>query len=70
VIGYDTLLLLALRLITIDQLVRRVMKRLGLRGGAVMCPYAEVGMDVDKPAQLEMLRRDLAGRQAERMAQP
>jgi hypothetical protein len=29
---------------------------------AVICPYAEVGMDVDKPVQLEMMRADLAKR--------
>jgi len=59
-IGYDTLLLLLLRAITVEQAAERVSKRLGIRGRAVICPYAEVAMDVDKPHQLEMLRADLA----------
>jgi GTP:adenosylcobinamide-phosphate guanylyltransferase len=61
-IGYDTLILLLLRLINLDQAVRLVTKRLGLKGRAVVCPYAEVGMDVDKPFQLEIIRSDLASK--------
>jgi GTP:adenosylcobinamide-phosphate guanylyltransferase len=64
-IGYDTLLLLLLRRLTINDAVRRVVRGLNITGRAVICPYAEVGMDVDKPHQLEMLsayleRRKLA----------
>jgi hypothetical protein len=33
-----------------------------MTGTAIVCPYAEVGMDVDKPHQLEMIRADLAER--------
>lgn len=61
-IGYDTLFLLLLRALTLEQAVGRVTKRLGLTGRALVCPYAEIGMDVDKPHQLELLRADLAGR--------
>lgn len=59
-VGYDTLLLLALRMITLDRAVDKVTKRLHLTGRAIVCPYAEVGMDVDKPHQLEIVRADLA----------
>jgi GTP:adenosylcobinamide-phosphate guanylyltransferase len=59
-IGYDTLILLLLRLITLDSAVKTVSKRLGISGRAVVCPYAEVGMDIDKPHQLEIIRQDLA----------
>ena len=59
-IGYDTLLLLLLRLITLEQAVRIACKRLDITGRAIFCPYAEVGMDIDKPHQLELLRADLA----------
>ena len=59
-IGYDTLLLFLLRAITLEGAVKKVCKRLNLKGRAVLCPYAEVGMDVDKPHQLEMMRADLA----------
>jgi hypothetical protein len=59
-IGYDTLLLLLLRRITIEGAVKKVTSRLNITGRAILCPYAEVGMDVDKPHQLEILRADLA----------
>jgi GTP:adenosylcobinamide-phosphate guanylyltransferase len=61
-IGYDTLLLLLLRQIDLPQAVERVTRRLNLSAQALISPYAEIGMDVDKPSQLEMLRADLASR--------
>lgn len=61
-IGYDTLFLLLFRLITLEQAVRIVTRRLKISGKALVCPYAEIGMDVDKPNQLEMVRADLASR--------
>lgn len=63
-IGFDTAILLFLHLITLDQAVKTVSRRLHLKGRAVVCPYAEVGMDVDKPFQLEIVRADLASRAA------
>ncbi len=65
-IGYDTLILLLLRLITLDGAVKRASKRLNMKGRVVVCPYAEAGMDVDKPSQLEMMRADLAQQLAKR----
>ncbi len=59
-IGYGTLILLLLRKITLDNAVKRVTQRLGLSGRAIVCPFAEVGMDVDKPHQLEIMRQVLA----------
>jgi len=35
---------------------------LSIKGRAIVCPYAEVGMDVDKPHQLAIMRADLAKR--------
>jgi GTP:adenosylcobinamide-phosphate guanylyltransferase len=61
-IGYDTLFLLLLRKITLEKTVKVASKRLDLKGKALICPYAEVGMDVDKPHQYEILRTDLEGR--------
>lgn len=61
-IGYDTLLLLLLRVINLEQAVAMVTRRLRITGQAVVCPYAEVGMDIDKPHQLELMRADLSGR--------
>jgi GTP:adenosylcobinamide-phosphate guanylyltransferase len=63
-IGYDTLLLLLLRRVDLQHAVERVTRRLNLSAEALLSPYAEIGMDVDKPSQLEMLRADLADRLA------
>ena len=60
IIGFDILLLLLLRMITLDEAVRKVTARLHLTGRAIVCPYAEIAMDVDKPNQLELMRADLA----------
>ena len=59
-LGYDTLLLLMLRLLDLQGAVNLASKRLGIQGRAMVCPYAEIGMDVDKPHQLEIMRADLA----------
>ena len=59
-IGFGTLLLVALRRITLDDLVKRVCERIGIHGKAIVWPWAEAGMDVDKPHQLEIMRADLA----------
>jgi GTP:adenosylcobinamide-phosphate guanylyltransferase len=59
-IGYDTLFLLLLRQLTINGVVKKASARLGLKGRAIISPYAEIAMDVDKPYQLELLRKDLA----------
>ena len=59
-IGYDTLFLLLFRMVTMDQAVQKVTKRLKISGRALVSPYAEIGMDVDKPFQLQIMRADLA----------
>lgn len=58
-IGLDTLLLMLLRQLTLNDLVSRVASRIGIRGKAIVWPWAEAGMDVDKPHQLEIMRADL-----------
>lgn len=63
-VGWDLVLLMLLRRLTLAQAEQRICQRLGLRGRIVPCPHAEIGMDVDKPHQLELLRRDLAARRA------
>ncbi len=42
-----------------------VVGRLNITGKAILCPYAEVGMDVDKLFQLEIMREDLKNRSAQ-----
>jgi len=59
-LGFDTLLLLILRVVDLDGAVKKVTKRIHMTGKAIVCPYAEIGMDVDKPHQLELVRADLA----------
>ncbi len=59
-IGIGTLLLMLLRQLTLDDLVERVCSRIGIRGKAVVWSWAEAGMDIDKPHQLEIMRTDLA----------
>jgi GTP:adenosylcobinamide-phosphate guanylyltransferase len=64
-IGYDTLFLLFFRLVDLDGAVEKATKRLHLTGKAILCPYAEVGMDVDKPFQLELVRADLSRKKSD-----
>jgi GTP:adenosylcobinamide-phosphate guanylyltransferase len=61
-IGYDTLFLLMLRLISLNDAINKVTQRLHITGQAIVCPYAEIAMDVDKPHQLELMRADLCRR--------
>ena len=60
-IGFDTLILLLLKQLTIDKVIDKVARNLKVKGRGIVCPYAEIGMDVDKPHQLEIVRADLAG---------
>jgi GTP:adenosylcobinamide-phosphate guanylyltransferase len=59
-LGFDTLLFLLLHQLSLADAARVASKRLEIDGRAIVCPYPEIGMDVDKPHQLEMLRHDLA----------
>jgi len=68
-IGFDTAFLLLTGQLTLEKAEANIMKRLNFTGKAILCPYAEIGMDVDKPFQLEILRQDLKKQQkkAERL---
>jgi GTP:adenosylcobinamide-phosphate guanylyltransferase len=59
-IGLGTLWNVFTHNITLDELVATVCKRIGIKGRAIVWPYAEACMDVDKPHQLELMRKDLA----------
>lgn len=61
-IGFDTLILLLLKRMTLDRLVNTISKRLDLKGKVMISPYAEVGMDIDKPFQLEIVSEYLEKR--------
>jgi len=62
-LGYGNLLLLLSRQLTLAGAVKRVTKKMDITGKAVVSPYAELGMDVDKPHQLEIVRTELASTQ-------
>jgi len=58
-IGYDTLLLVYFRLIGLDQAAAKFSKKIKIPSRAVLCPFAEIAMDVDKPHQFQLVRDDL-----------
>jgi GTP:adenosylcobinamide-phosphate guanylyltransferase len=58
-IGFDTAFLLLTGRLSLEKAIDNITRRLNLTGKALICPYAEVGMDVDKPHQLEIMRSDL-----------
>jgi GTP:adenosylcobinamide-phosphate guanylyltransferase len=61
-VGFDTLLALLRRKYTLDEAVDKVCARLGFRGRVLRSPYAEMGMDVDKPHQWYAVHLDLGGK--------
>ncbi|NPA27202.1 MAG: NTP transferase domain-containing protein [Chloroflexi bacterium] len=64
-VGWGTLLKILLRRLTLAEAVAEVSQRLRLPGIAVLSPYAELAMDVDKPEHVEIVRRELSQRQGE-----
>jgi CTP:molybdopterin cytidylyltransferase MocA len=64
IVGFDTLLLMLLRQMTMAEAERRAQTRLGVKGRVLVSPYAETGMDVDKPRQYDLVKRDLEARGA------
>ena len=61
-VGLDVLLLLLLKRLTLEEAAQRISQRLGIRARAVICPYAEAGMDVDKPFQHSLVEADMLSR--------
>ncbi len=59
VIGIDTLIKLAFRQFTLQELVERASQRIGVKGRAIIWDRAEPCMDVDKPHQLEIMREEM-----------
>jgi GTP:adenosylcobinamide-phosphate guanylyltransferase len=64
IIGFDTLILAILGIITLDEALKKATSRLHMTGRVIICPFAEAAMDVDKPNQLELIRADLEQRGA------
>ncbi len=59
-VGFDILFNLAFKRMTLHDTETNISKKLGISGKAVLCPYAEIGMDVDKPFQFEIMQKDLS----------
>ncbi|NQV20201.1 MAG: NTP transferase domain-containing protein [Rhodospirillales bacterium] len=57
--GAMSLVLFALRLLTLDGAFKRAGKRFGAKAAAVLLPWSEAAIDVDKPADLELVRKIL-----------
>lgn len=55
ILGFDTLFLVLLHKMTLLQAEINISKKIGSRAHAILCPYAEMGMDVDKPHQYEQV---------------
>lgn len=62
IIGFMTLILFLIKKLTLEDAVKRVSKSLKIKGKAVIWPWAEAGMDIDKPHQLELLRKDFTSK--------
>jgi CTP:molybdopterin cytidylyltransferase MocA len=60
--GLWPLFKLVIRHLSLAEAERRACKTLNVHGRAVPFPYAEIGMDVDKPFQLEIARAELEAR--------
>lgn len=60
VLGFGFMLRFVLGRLSIAQAERRVSAMLGAECRAVITPYAEIGVDVDKGSDLELVRRVLA----------
>lgn len=70
IIGFGTLFALFTRRLTLEDAVQRVSDRIGIKGRAIVWPYAEPCMDIDKPSQLELLREDLEKQQEQAAMKP
>jgi hypothetical protein len=60
IIGLELLFKVLFRKATLEEGALMISKRLGIKGKVINCPYAEIGMDVDKPIQLEIVQKDLS----------
>ncbi len=61
-VGWGTLLKLLLRRLTLTEIEALATRILGRPAYTLLLPYPEVGMDADKPHQVELLRAELERR--------
>jgi GTP:adenosylcobinamide-phosphate guanylyltransferase len=58
-VGFDTLFYFITRQMALEKAAIFLSNKLGIKGKAVVLPFAEMGMDVDKAFQYEIMVRDL-----------
>lgn len=58
-LGLGFVLKLLLKQLTIPELEAKISQVWGVRAAAVRCPWPEIGLDVDKPADLQLVRAAL-----------
>lgn len=58
-LGWSFLFRLLFKRLSLAAIEAKVNDLLGLRGAVVLCPYPEVGIDVDKPSDLQLARAAL-----------
>ncbi len=55
-LGWSFVIRFLLGVLSLKDVEKRVSELLGVQGAVVMSPYAELGIDVDKPSDLELVR--------------
>lgn len=63
VVGFDTMALFLFKRLSLEEAECLLSKKLNMKARAMICPFAEMGMDVDKPYQLEQVREHLEKRE-------
>lgn len=64
IVGLRLMIKLLLRRLSIADIEATGQRIIGRPIKVILCPYAELGMDVDKPHQVELLREDFRKREA------
>lgn len=62
-VGLGLLIKYLLGVLTLAEAERRISRLFNIRGAAIITTHAEIGVDVDKPSDLELARRILAGQE-------
>ncbi len=60
--GWPTVLSFMLGRLTLDDALQRLARRMGLSAKAIRMPFAEAAIDVDKPEDLELVRKIVSAR--------
>jgi len=58
-VGFDILFSLITHRLTLTEAENKISRRIGVNARALLCPYAEMGMDVDKSFQFDLIAHHL-----------